>query len=424
MANTKKRWTTEEIEILKKYYPTEGDAVFKRLPGRTAKSCRIQASKLKISKNISSTIVQDDRKYIRLWTKAEDEILREYYAEEGSNVRYRLNQRSAESCRGRAAALGLAYSGTNRKWSHREDEILKKYYTTEGSEIQKRLHERTKEACNKRAAKLGLRMQGRKKWTAEEDEIIKTYYKAEGGKVAERLEGRTLSACQSRAKYLNVRSDNNRIPWTQEEDDIITRYYEEKGAEYVHRLIPERSPQACRYRAMTLGLNTKNNEPWTKNEEKILKKYYPTEGSNVYKRFHDRTRNACISKSAQLHLQYGPTIYKGLALDEWIISAVKQGITKVKQSMTYSEIILKSGELPELHLKMEYDKIGKLKIYEDSVLSNEKKYHIQQVEKLADTMKLQIKENKMIVNSSEKRAADDAIRLIVGCYLVYFSYDS
>lgn len=50
MANTKKRWTTEEIEILKKHYPTEGDAVFKRLPGRTAKSCRIQASKLKISK--------------------------------------------------------------------------------------------------------------------------------------------------------------------------------------------------------------------------------------------------------------------------------------------------------------------------------------------------------------------------------------
>ena len=422
MANTKKRWTAEEIEILKKHYPTEGDAVFKRLPGRTAKSCRIQASKLKISKNISSAIVQNDSKYIRLWTKAEDEILREYYSEEGSNVRYRLNQRSAESCRGRAAALGLAYSGTNRKWSHREDEILKKYYTTEGSEIQKRLNGRTKEACNKRAAKLGLCMQGRKQWTAEEDEIIKTYYKAEGGKVAERLEGRTLSACQSRAKYLNVSSDNNRVPWTQEEDAIITRYYEEKGAGYVHKLIPERSPQACRYRAMTLGLNTKNNKPWTKNEEKILKKYYPTEGSNVYKRFNDRTRNACISKSAQLHLQYGPTIYKGPALDEWIISAVKQGITKVKQSMTYSEITFKSGDLPELHLKMEYDETGKLKIYEDSILSNEKKYHMQQVEKITTTMKLQKKENKMIVNSSEMSATDDVIRLIVGCYLVYFSY--
>ena len=45
MANTKKRWTADEIEILRKYYPVEGDQVCERLSGRTAKSCRIQASK-------------------------------------------------------------------------------------------------------------------------------------------------------------------------------------------------------------------------------------------------------------------------------------------------------------------------------------------------------------------------------------------
>ena len=177
MANTKKRWTADEIEILRKYYPTEGDQVCERLSGRTAKSCRIQASKMEISKNISSSAtVQNDVKYVRLWTEAEDKILREYYAAEGSKVRYRLNQRSAESCRGRAAALGLTYSGANRKWSSSEDEILRNYYPTEGAEVQKRLKGRSKEACNKRAAKLGLCTQGRKEWTAEEDEIIRTYY--------------------------------------------------------------------------------------------------------------------------------------------------------------------------------------------------------------------------------------------------------
>jgi hypothetical protein len=125
MANTKKRWTADEIEILRKYYPAEGDQVCERLSGRTAKSCRIQASKMEISKNSSSSAtVQNDVKYVRLWTEAEDKILREYYAAEGSKVRYRLNQRSAESCRGRAAALGLTYSGANRKWSSSEDEIL------------------------------------------------------------------------------------------------------------------------------------------------------------------------------------------------------------------------------------------------------------------------------------------------------------
>lgn len=37
MANTKKRWTADEIEILRKYYPAEGDQVCERLSGRTAK---------------------------------------------------------------------------------------------------------------------------------------------------------------------------------------------------------------------------------------------------------------------------------------------------------------------------------------------------------------------------------------------------
>ena len=47
---------------------------------------------------------------------------------------------------------------------------------------------------------------------------------------------------------------------------------------------------------------------------------------------------------------------------------------------------------------------------------------MKQVENLSDKMKLQIKENKMIVNSSEKNVGDNVIRLIIGCYLVYFSY--
>ena len=54
-------------------------------------------------------------------------------------------------------------------------------------------------------------------------------------------------------------------------------------------------------------------------------------------------------------------MYKGPVLDEWIILAVKQGITKVRQSMTYSEITFKPGKLPELHLRLECDETGKFR---------------------------------------------------------------
>ena len=188
----------------------------------------------------------------------------------------------------------------------------------------------------------------------------------------------------------------------------------------MHTLIPERSLQACKYRAMILGLSRKTNDPWTKAEEKILKKYYPVEGSNVYKRLNNRSRNACISKAAQLHLQYGQPMYKGPVLDEWIILAVKQGITKVRQSMTYSEITFKPGKLPELHLKLKCDETGRFRVYEDSVLLDEKEYDRQRVENLADTMGLQIEGNKITLNSSEKEIEDDIFRLIAGCYLIYY----
>lgn len=153
---------------------------------------------MEISKNISSSAtVQNDVKYVRLWTEAEDKILREYYAAEGSKVRYRWesedqqNLAEEEPSKIRTLTTGLG----KQKWSSSEDEILRNYYPTEGAEVQKRLEGRSKEACNKRAAKLGLCIQGRKEWTAEEDEIIRTYYS--GRQEGSRTIGRENSDCLS-----------------------------------------------------------------------------------------------------------------------------------------------------------------------------------------------------------------------------------
>ena len=75
-----------------------------------------------------------------------------------------------------------------------------------------------------------------------------------------------------------------------------------------------------------------------------------------------------------------------------------------------------------MHLRLECDEAGKFRVYEDSVLLDEKEYDRQQVENLVVTMGLQIEENKIILNSSEKEIEDDIFRLIVGCYLVYFMH--
>ena len=83
-----------------------------------------------------------------------------------------------------------------------------------------------------------------------------------------------------------------------------------------------------------------------------------------------------------------------------------------------SEITFKPGKLPELHLRLECDETGKFRVYEKSVLLDEKEYDRQRVENLADTMGLQIEGNKITLNSSEKEIEDDIFRLIY--YLHYF----
>ena len=75
-----------------------------------------------------------------------------------------------------------------------------------------------------------------------------------------------------------------------------------------------------------------------------------------------------------------------------------------------------------MHLRLECDEAGKFRVYEDSVLLDEKEYDRPQVENLVVTMGLQIEENKIILNSSEKEIEDDIFRLIVGCYLIYFMH--
>ena len=60
-------WLPEQDEILRKYYPLEDEAAFKKLPDKTVNACKKRAKKLGVV----------------LWSSKEDEILRKYYPEEG-----------------------------------------------------------------------------------------------------------------------------------------------------------------------------------------------------------------------------------------------------------------------------------------------------------------------------------------------------
>lgn len=134
-------WSSEEDEILRKYYPTEGVKVCLRLTNRDEQSCKGRASLLKIRFDNNT------------WTEEEVNILKTYYPVEGLKVINRLNNRTKEACMAKVQKLNIT---SGRFWTNEEDEVLKKYFPTEGSAVYKRLNGRGKAACRTRASKLGI----------------------------------------------------------------------------------------------------------------------------------------------------------------------------------------------------------------------------------------------------------------------------
>lgn len=137
-----KEWTEEENNILREYYMIERSDVYKRLKGRTKTAIGIQARKLGL-------------KVSGRWTEMEIEILEKWYPIEGTKVKDRLCGRTKQSIHAMACELGLKTS--DNIWTEKENEILKERYPIEGTNVYKRLKGRTKEATRVQAGRLGLK---------------------------------------------------------------------------------------------------------------------------------------------------------------------------------------------------------------------------------------------------------------------------
>ena len=284
------RWTPEECEILKKYYPTEGPNVCKRIPKRSYNSCKGKAIELGLVNARQPK-----------WTPEEDEILKKYYPEFGSSkVVEILRIRDAQSCAARASKLGIKRSKI--VWTPEEIEILKKYYPTEGSDVCKRIPGKDAKSCKDKANRLGIGRNVGNAWTPEEIEILKKYYPTEGSDVCKRIPGRDGHECGVKANRLGIKR-NTDDAWSPEEIRILKEYYPTEGTDVCKR-IPKRSKSACENRAHKLGIKSlKPKSKWTPEEDEILKKHYPTEGSDVCKRLDNRSRPSCRQRAITLGLK-------------------------------------------------------------------------------------------------------------------------
>ena len=101
-------WSVEENEIMRQYYPTEGGNCYKRLNNKTKQQTMHHAKLLKIGCHTINTSA--DR-----WTEEDDNIIRQYYPIEGGECYKRIEGSTKATVKGRASFLGVKYiSRVNR----------------------------------------------------------------------------------------------------------------------------------------------------------------------------------------------------------------------------------------------------------------------------------------------------------------------
>ena len=233
-----RRWTAEEDQIIKEYYPIIGLNVNTMLYNRSSNACTARAFKLGISS------------YNKQWTAEEDRILQENYPTMGQEVYKLLPNRTASQCCYRAYVLNILRDKNN--WTDDEINIIKMYYPSKGISICEMLNNRSKSSIISKANQLGLRRVS--KWSKDEDDILRQYYPTMGSNVYKMLPRRNKDTCLQRANTLGISYNKIQTKWSKDEDDILRQYYPTLGTG-VCKMLPGRSKESCQGRAKKLKLH-------------------------------------------------------------------------------------------------------------------------------------------------------------------------
>ena len=200
-----KTWTEEEDDLLRQFYAEHPNGkglkkfVEKNLKDRTTAAASNRAILLGISIPYSTE-----------YTKEEIEIIKKYYPTEGSACRKRFfNERGKWGVQAMAQRLGIKFDSP---LTEEEIEIIKKYYPTEGQDIAKRIN-KPLDTIRKQANKMGLHSNAYYVgWTEEEINLIKKYYPKTGTtELKDLMPNRTALSIAAKARSLGFNVENKKI---------------------------------------------------------------------------------------------------------------------------------------------------------------------------------------------------------------------
>lgn len=322
---SRKPWTKQDIALLKRKFGKVPYEELARELGRTVGAMRLKASKWGFTNAPKS------------WSSKEIEQLRKLYKTMTAAEIGRRLGRTAGS-----VTTALKKHGISRPWPKVTKSvvrtIMKKLETMSMQEIGAELG-MSAPRISKIARENGYRAE-RHWWKNEfqptEDSFIREHYATMPAREIARHLGRHQSVIARRMKQLGLRTKlsyhQREVRWSKREDDLLRRLH----PKMTHKEIAARlkcSKQAVAYRCSVLGLK-RQEEPrlqWTAKEDAMLRKLYGTMNHPEIAKRLGRTRNAVTGRVQVLGLtKERPMVNRWTEEDDKVLRRLYGSVTQAE----------------------------------------------------------------------------------------------
>lgn len=339
------KYTTEEIEIIKQYYPiSTKEKMLELLPNHSYRSIAIIAGNM-------------GRKKTRLpWTEKDIYNLSKL-AEEQATIKEMVvffnGFRDEYDIRKQLRKLGCPLYWN--EWSESEIRILKdKFENTPLSEIEKLLPNRSKQMIKFKAKKLNLKkfqsnVQAGDPWT--EEEISKAISYSEAGLSVKEIKAVTNSPRSERSirRKLASLGYTDYKKWDSNEIQILKENYSCVSLDEMTKLLPNRSREAIVDAA--LKRNIKPFHSWSREENDFLKENFLSYTDDELGRILNRTPTAIKSRRLVMRLvrcDQSDANYK--ALSQYLRANTKWWLNKTKENCGHHCVFTGSDKFDVHHL--------------------------------------------------------------------------
>ena len=287
-----KRWTEEEIKILKRHYRKKGAQYVAKFVDHSPDTVMLKAAQLGLRYS-----------GIRPWREWEDRYLRRHINDRKNVSIARTLKRTVRSVTGRAEKLKL--TGTRgAEWTENDINILHKLYPDRSYSLKQisKILNRSETAVLLRVAKVGLSRSNRHKWNKKEHNyLIKNAGKKTYKEIAEHLGILPSYKVFHYANKIGIRLRDKGASWTAEEKEFVKRNYRKMSVQEIAIKL-NRTENAVKNTASRIGAAPGGKRSWRKKEEDYLKKHYGKISINEISENLERSEKAIVAKTAKLGL--------------------------------------------------------------------------------------------------------------------------